>query len=81
MSLRMEIRGFIVENFLKGQDSDNLKHDTSFLEEGIIDSTGLLELVAFLDDEYKIEMESEELIPENLNSIKNLCEYIERKQS
>ena len=73
-----KIRDFIVENFLFGND-DGLKHDTSFLDEGIIDSTGILELVSFLEEEFGIAVEDEELVPENLDSIKNVTEYLERK--
>jgi len=81
MSVQNEIRQFIIDNFLMGQDSDDLKDDSSFLEEGVIDSTGVLELVGFLEENYNIKVEDEELIPENLDSIKNICAYIERKRS
>jgi len=63
-----------------GQDSDSLKDDSSFLEEGVIDSTGVLELVGFLEENYEIKVEDEELIPENLDSIKNICAYLETKR-
>ena len=53
--------------------------ETSFLEEGIIDSTGILELVTYLEDEYSITVEDEELVPENLDSISNVASYLERK--
>ncbi|MCD6199723.1 MAG: acyl carrier protein [Deltaproteobacteria bacterium] len=81
MSVHDEIRQFIIDNFLMGQDSDSLKDDSSFLEEGVIDSTGVLELVGFLEENYEIKVEDEELIPENLDSIKNICSYLESKLS
>ena len=81
MSVHDEIRQFIIDNFLMGQDSDSLKDDSSFLEEGVIDSTGVLELVGFLEENYEIKVEDEELIPENLDSIKNICAYLELKKS
>ena len=81
MSVHDEIRQFIIDNFLMGQDSDSLKDDSSFLEEGVIDSTGVLELVGFLEENYEIKVEDEELIPENLDSIKNICAYLELKTS
>ena len=81
MSVHDEIRQFIIDNFLMGQDSDSLKDDSSFLEEGVIDSTGVLELVGFLEENYEIKVEDEELIPENLDSIKNICAYLETKMS
>ena len=76
--LKDKIRQFIVENFLFGNDN-GLKDDTSFLDEGIIDSTGILELVSFLEEEFSISVEDEELIPENLDSIMNVVAYLERK--
>jgi acyl carrier protein len=80
MTVQTQLHKFIVDNFLMGQDSDTLRDDTSFLEEGVIDSTGVLELVAFLEENYGIKVEDEELIPENLDSIRNLGEYLARKQ-
>ena len=76
--LKDKIRQFIVEDFLFGDDN-GLKDDTSFLDEGIIDSTGILELVSFLEEEFSISLEDEELIPENLDSIMNVVAYLERK--
>ncbi len=74
-----KVRAFIVENFMFGND-ENLSDDTSFLEEGIIDSTGVLELVDFLEETFSIKVDDEELIPENLDSINNLVAYLSRKQ-
>jgi len=73
-----KIKTFIVENFLFGSE-DGLKDETSFLEEGIIDSTGILELVTFLEEEFSIAVEDEELVPENLDSINNVTAFLERK--
>lgn len=78
IEIKTKIRAFIIENFLFGDD-DGLKDDTSFLEEGIIDSTGVLELVTFLEEEFEIEVNDEELIPENLDSINNVTAYLEGK--
>ena len=76
--IRAKIRGFVVENFLFGNE-DGLKDDTSFLDEGIIDSTGILEMVSYLEEEFSISVDDEELVPENLNSINNVVAYLERK--
>jgi len=73
-----EIRTFIVQNFLFGRD-DGLTDGQSFLESGIIDSTGILELVAFLEKTYGISVSDEELIPENLDSIDNISNYLRSK--
>jgi acyl carrier protein len=77
-AMRDKIRDFIVENFLFGDDQD-LKNDTSFLESGIIDSTGILELVTFLDETFNIEIADEELVPENLDSINLIVAFLARK--
>ena len=76
--LKDKIRTFVVENFLFG-NNQNLEDTTSFLEEGIIDSTGVLELVGFIEEEFSIIVEDEELIPENLDSICNVTAYLEKK--
>lgn len=72
------IKSFIIENFLFG-NADGLKNDTSFLEEGIIDSTGVLELVTYLEEKFEIKINDEDLIPENLDSIDNIAKYLETK--
>ena len=79
MPFKPEIRQFIVDNFLFGQGGDKLQDDTSFLEAGLIDSTGVLELVAFVSNKYGIVVEDEELVPANFDSVDNLVAYLERK--
>jgi acyl carrier protein len=76
--VRAKIRGFIVENFLFGNE-DGLKDDASFLDEGIIDSTGILEMVSYLEEEFSISVDDEELVPENLDSINNVVAYLTKK--
>lgn len=74
-NIKVKIRAYIIENFLFGEDN-NLKEDTSFLEEGIIDSTGVLELIEFLEEEFSIAIDDEDMIPENLDSLNNLEQFI-----
>ena len=76
--IKTSITTFIVDNFLFGT-ADNLQDDTSFLEEGIIDSTGVLELITFLEETYDITVDDEELIPENLDSINNVTAFLNAK--
>jgi acyl carrier protein len=73
-----QIRNFIVSNFLFGQ-AGNLKDDTSFLGQGIIDSTGVLELATHLESSYGIKVKDEELVPENLDSINAVSAYVQKK--
>lgn len=77
-NIKDKIKNFIIENFLFGEAED-LKDDTSFLEEGIIDSTGILELVNYLEEEFELSVDDEELIPENLDSINNVTSYLGKK--
>ncbi len=74
-----KIRDFILENFMAGESEEALDNDSSFLEKGIIDSMGVLELVAFVEDTYDIEIEDEELVPSNFDSVSKLVEYVRRK--
>lgn len=78
MSIENEIRKFIEENFIL-EGEDNLGDEDSLLEKGIIDSTGVLELVAFLEESYHFKIKDEELVPENLDSIKYISQFIQNK--
>ncbi len=73
------IKDFVVENFLFGDD-DGLTESTSFRDEGIVDSTGVLELVAFLEASFGISIEGEEYTPENLDSIEKIAAFVVRKK-
>lgn len=77
---KQAIRAFVVENFLFGQ-AEGLADDASFLEEGIIDSTGVMELVAHLEKSYQIKVEDTDLTPENLDSINAVVGFLERKSA
>lgn len=81
VKLRSEVREFIIENFLYGQDDNQLGDDVSFLEKGIMDSTGVLEMVSFVEEKYGISVEDEELIPENFDSLNRLSEFITKKKN
>jgi acyl carrier protein len=74
-----EVRTFIVDNFMFGQGEETLQTEDSLMEKGVIDSTGVLELVGFLERNYGLQVEDEELIPDNLDSIANIARYVERK--
>jgi acyl carrier protein len=80
--LIQDIRAFIVENFLFGDDSTPVafSDDDSFQERGIVDSTGILELVCHLQERYAIAIADDELIPENLDSLSKVARFVERKR-
>jgi acyl carrier protein len=76
-----EIRQFIFDNFLFDAAEEDLGNDDSFLEQGVIDSTGVLELVEWLEETFDFAVDDEELIPENLDSVNKLAAFITKKRS
>jgi acyl carrier protein len=78
-AIEQEIRQFIIDNFLFGENNYQFSNDDSFLEQGIIDSTGVLELVMFVETTYGINIADNELVPANLDSVNNLVRFIDRK--
>lgn len=80
MSVEQEVKTYILENYLFTDDESQLSTDDSFLEKGILDSTGILEVIFFIEESYGIKVEDEEMIPENLDSVESLVEYVKRKQ-
>ena len=79
LQIEQELRQFVTDNFLFGQKDGQLSDDDSFLEKGLIDSTGVLELVAFLEQRYGIKIKDEELIPDNLDSVNRVARLVETK--
>ena len=79
MSIENQIKTYILENFLFSNNGHELPEDVSFLEEGIVDSTGVLELVMFVEEAFGVTVEDEEIVPENFDSVGQLAEYVRRK--
>jgi acyl carrier protein len=75
MSIKKKIIDFISDNYLKGRKL-NHGYDTSFLDQGIIDSVAVIEIVAFLEEAFNIRVEDEEITPDNLDSINKLESYV-----
>jgi acyl carrier protein len=80
-SIRDRVTEFVVSSYLFGDHSRSPGGDESLVETGIVDSTGVLEMIEFLESEFGIEVSEEETVPENLDSINRLCRYVEKKQS
>jgi len=78
-AIEQNIREFIVNNFLFGVDDGSLKREDSFLQNGVIDSTGVLELVGYLEQSFKIDVSDHELVAANLDSIQRVAAYVSRK--
>lgn len=79
MALNDELRQFVIDNFLFGKPYKGFADEDSFIEHGIIDSTAVMELIAFLEERYRIKLRDEDLIPENLDSINGLARFVESR--
>ena len=78
-AIQKEVREYITENFLLDENEEELADDESFLDSGLIDSTGILEVVMFLEEHYEISVEDEEMVPENLDSIEKIATFVGSK--
>lgn len=78
MNIKKVICEFVISNFLFGDDSQ-LTEDTSFIGSGVIDSTGVLELITFIEETFGIKVEDNEIVPENLDSIRCVVSFVSRK--
>jgi acyl carrier protein len=81
VSEKEKIRAYILENYLFSDDQSALADSDSFLDKGIIDSTGILEVIYFLEDEFGVTVDDDEMLPENLDSVDNLISFIEKKKN
>jgi acyl carrier protein len=79
MTSEQKVRNYILENYLFTDDQSALDNGDSFLNKGILDSTGILEVIYFLEDEFGIKIEDEEMIPDNLDSINNILVFLKHK--
>ena len=77
--IKTQVRQYILNNFLMGGDPERITDSVSFIEKGIIDSTGVLELVSFLQETYGIRIEDAEMVPENLDSLEKIEKYVGSK--
>lgn len=77
---RQKVRAYITDNFLIGA-VDDIDDSTQLMESGVLDSTGAMELVAFLEECFGIAIEEDEIVPENLNSIDSICAFVTRKSN
>lgn len=76
-----QLREFVISNYLFGDVSRTPADEDLLLEAGILDSTGVLELIEFLEEQFAIEVEESETVPANLGSIALLTQYVVSKQS
>ena len=79
MARNDELREFVIDNFMYGKPYKGFTDDDSFIERGIIDSTAIMELVAFLENHYRIKLLDQDLIPDNLDSVNGLARFVESR--
>lgn len=80
-NIEQQLRAYILENLLFTNDQAVLRNETSLLESGVVDSTGILEVIMFLENHFGIKVADEEMVPENLDSINSIVGYVARKQA
>jgi acyl carrier protein len=79
MDTRETIRTYVADNLLFSSNGYHFQDDTSFLDEGIVDSTGVVELVLFVEEKFGISVNDEEIVPDNFDSVNRLAAYIQQK--
>lgn len=80
-AIKSKLREYIISNFLFGYSEEDLKNDTSFFELGVLDSTGIMELVTYIEREFNVAVKDEEILRENLDSIDLMSNFILKKIS
>lgn len=79
--VKSKLKKFIQDNFLAFTEIKTVHDSDSFIDNGIIDSTGVLELLEFIEESFKIRVNDEEIIPDNLDSVNSIASLIERKRT
>lgn len=80
-SIEDQIRRFLLENFLFTDDAGQLSDHASLLEEGVVDSTGVLEVVGFIEWTFGLQIEDREIVPDNFDSVARLAKFVRDKQA
>jgi acyl carrier protein len=81
MSIKQQVRQFILGNYLFTDDETKLSDAESLMQSGTMDSTGILELIMFLEETFDIKVGDDEMVPTNLDSVVNVVSFVERKKA
>ncbi|MCC6956040.1 MAG: acyl carrier protein [Anaerolineales bacterium] len=81
MTIEAQIKDYIAKNLLFSSDGYKYPDDASFIDEGIVDSQGVMDLVFFVEENFNIQVQDSEIVPENFDSIQKMTAYIQRKQA
>ena len=74
-----KVRAFLRDNFLMGDDDQDIQDETSFMESHILDSTGFIELISYLEEQFEIRVTDDEMVPDNLDSLTNIAHFVSSK--
>ncbi len=80
-AIKAQVRAYVQDNFMLGADPAQLRDDASFLDDHILDSTGFLELISYLEERFGIKIADEEMLPENLDGIDRVVQFVARKRA
>jgi acyl carrier protein len=78
-NIKDQVRTYLLDNFLMGGTAQDIQDDTSFMTRRILDSTGFIELISYLQEQFGIQIKDEEMVPENLDSLKNIEKFVSGK--
>ncbi len=81
MEIEAQVRKYILENFMYSDDQSRLTSELSLIDNGIVDSTGVLELVGFIEETFGFKVDDADLVPENFDSLAKMTAYIQRRRS
>jgi len=77
--IEQEVRQFVIDNFVRTAGNGDFSNDDSFLDTGLVDSMGIMNLVEFVREKFSIEIENEELVPEHWDSVRQVVEFVQSK--
>ena len=80
-NIKHQVRTYLLDNFLMGGAGQDIQDDTSFMNNHILDSTGFIELISYLEEQFGIQVKDEEMVPENLDSLKNIEHFVLGKRA
>jgi len=80
-NIKREVRTYLLDNFLMGGTGQDVQDDTSFMDNHILDSTGFIELISYLEDQFGIRIEDEEMVPENLDNLNSIERFVSGKRA
>lgn len=79
--IKSQVRAYLLDNFLMGGTEQDIRDDTSFMGSHILDSTGFIELINYLEEQFGIQVTDEEMVPENLDSLRNIEHFVSGKRA